>query len=47
MLRDEPYRAAVPRPLQANDRVGRYKLYEASSTTHSRPVLSFTTVRQR
>ena len=47
MLRDEPYRAAVPHSFAGHDWVGRYKLYEASSTTLSRPVLSFTTVRQR
>ena len=43
MLHDEPYRGAVPMSVAGHDRVGRYKLHEASSTTHSRPVLSYTT----
>ena len=32
-----------PTSVAGHDRVGRYKLHEASSTTHSRPVLSYTT----
>ena len=43
MLHDEPYRGAAPTSVAGHDRVGRYKLYEASSTTDSRPALSYTT----